>query len=829
VKARIPAVVGALVAVALWALSGAAPAHAGSDVGWSAGPVAQGTGYARPGGSQRVREVQRTLRALHLRPGPVDGLFGPRTTAAVLRFQTADGLPADAVVGPRTLRRLRAVEGPRQRPATTPAHRPRTKAPAEPPQSPAPAEPPRTSAPAAPAPAEPGPGVMIMVALLGVLTALIGLLVFAGALATRRANDGGAAVSGGAADQLALPAGPAVAEPAPTVTARRSRLGERLVRDGALSRSELTAALAEQRRSGGRLGEILVASGTVAVRHVTKAMGGQLRMATLEADDRPVGVLDVDRARALRAVALNGVPRNGDAIAVAVADPHAATPAELEAALGRPVTLRLTDEATLDDLMRRVYADADADEVTRTLREEVPELSAYRTMLSKPQGLLACVLVFVIAVGLLADLALTATVLVGIATAFFVASTVFRLYAAWAGCRPGATLDPSAAELQALDGRALPVYTILLPLYKEKPGTVRALFEALRRLDYPKHKLDGLLLIEDDDEQTRAAIEKVGRPPWMRSLRLPPGVPRTKPRAMGIGLRYARGSLVTVYDAEDKPDPMQLKKAAWGFARVGGSVACLQAKLGYYNPRQNLLTRWFTLEYDAWFNIFLPGLHRIGAPIPLGGTSNHFRRGALEACLGWDPYNVTEDADLGLRFARLGLTTAMLESTTGEEANSQLANWIRQRSRWSKGYMQTLLVHTRRPLRLLRQLGPRATIGFLLTIGGAVVTALLAPIFWGMLLVWLYLQPAWIADLFPGPIYYAASICLVAGNFLLIFLSLCAAVGRGHDDLAPHALLTPFYWVLMSAATYMALAELIFRPHYWHKTEHGLHLAEEPT
>ena len=290
------------------------------------------------------------------------------------------------------------------------------------------------------------------------------------------------------------------------------------------------------------------------------------------------------------------------------------------------------------------------------------------------------------------------------------------------------------------------------------------------------------------------------------------------------GARWSR-----VYDAEDKPDPLQLKKAVWGFGRVDDSVACLQAKLGYYNPRQNLLTRWFTLEYDAWFNIFLPGLHRIGAPIPLGGTSNHFRRGPLEACLGWDPYNVTEDADLGLRFARLGVTTAMLESTTGEEANSQVGNWVRQRSRWSKGYMQTLLVHTRRPLRLLRELGPRATAGFLLTIGGAVVTALLAPIFWMMLIAWLYLQPVWIAELFPGPIYYAASVSLVAGNFLLIFLSLWAAVGRGHDDLAPSALLTPLYWVLMSAATYMALGELILRPHHWHKTEHGLHLAEEPS
>jgi cellulose synthase/poly-beta-1,6-N-acetylglucosamine synthase-like glycosyltransferase len=262
---------------------------------------------------------------------------------------------------------------------------------------------------------------------------------------------------------------------------------------------------------------------------------------------------------------------------------------------------------------------------------------------------------------------------------------------------------------------------------------------------------------------------------------------------------------------------------------VDATVACLQAKLGYYNPRQNLLTRWFTLEYDAWFNIFLPGLHRIGAPIPLGGTSNHFRRDALCKCLGWDPYNVTEDADLGLRFARLGLTTSMLESTTGEEANSRVGNWVRQRSRWSKGYMQTLLVHTRRPRALVREVGIKAAAAFLLTVGGAVVTALLAPLFWALLVLWICFQPEWIQALFPQVIYYPALLSLVGGNFALVFLSLAAAVRRGHDDLSLYALLSPFYWLLMSAATYVALVELVLRPHYWHKTEHGLHLVEEAT
>ena len=169
----------------------------------------------------------------------------------------------------------------------------------------------------------------------------------------------------------------------------------------------------------------------------------------------------------------------------------------------------------------------------------------------------------------------------------------------------------------------------------------------------------------------------------------------------------------------------------------------------------------------------------------------------------------------------------MLESTTEEEANSRLASWIRQRSRWSKGYLQTLLVHTRQPARLWRDLGARNASIFLLVIGGGVLSALLSPIFWGLLALWVFAEPEWVALLFGGPVYYVASICLLVGNFLLIYLTLMAAVARGHDDLAPHALLIPVYWLLISIATYVALIELVVRPHHWHKTEHGLHLAGE--
>jgi glycosyltransferase XagB len=198
----------------------------------------------------------------------------------------------------------------------------------------------------------------------------------------------------------------------------------------------------------------------------------------------------------------------------------------------------------------------------------------------------------------------------------------------------------------------------------------------------------------------------------------------------------------------------------------------------------------------------------------------------LKEALSWDPYNVTEDADLGLRFARMGKRTMTLESTTYEEANSNLKNWIRQRSRWIKGYMQTFLVHTRHPLVLYREIGLKNCLTFLATVGGLIFTVLLSPIFWVILLLWILAQPSWVPHLFPGPVYYMALISLFIGNFFFVFLCLVGAVGRGLDDLTPHALLIPFYWMLMSLAGYIALLELIVKPYYWQKTEHGLHLDE---
>lgn len=258
-------------------------------------------------------------------------------------------------------------------------------------------------------------------------------------------------------------------------------------------------------------------------------------------------------------------------------------------------------------------------------------------------------------------------------------------------------------ELAALDPDSLPVYTVLVPMYKE-PEVAEKIIRAVTALDYPQDKLDVKLLLEEDDAVTRGKVAAVvdRLPSCVEVLACPKvaaGEPRTKPRACNWGLSRARGEYLVIYDAEDHPEGDQLKKAIVTFRKLEAAgqerVACLQAKLNYFNPRQNVLTRFFALEYTAWFDLFLPGLHALHTPIPLGGTSNHFKMEALVQLGGWDPYNVTEDCDLGLRLARQGFLTHILDSTTWEEANSRVGNWVRQRSRWVKGYFQTHLVHTR--------------------------------------------------------------------------------------------------------------------------------------
>jgi cellulose synthase/poly-beta-1,6-N-acetylglucosamine synthase-like glycosyltransferase len=350
----------------------------------------------------------------------------------------------------------------------------------------------------------------------------------------------------------------------------------------------------------------------------------------------------------------------------------------------------------------------------------------------------------------------------------------------------------------------------------------------MEALDYPQDKLQVLFLTESDDEATRAAIRSMRLPSHFEIVTVPDGQPRTKPRACNYGLLLAQGSFIVIYDAEDIPDPLQLKKAVLAFANHDASLACVQARLGFYNTRQNLLTRWFAIEYALWFNMTLPGLQWARLSLPLGGTSNHFRTDVLRRLEGWDVFNVTEDCDLGLRLAEHHLYTTILDSTTLEEANSNVLNWIRQRSRWIKGYMQTYLVHLRRPWNYLRQGRIREFFSLLAIVGGTPATFLVNPLMWGLLGLYIAERDSLAPEfhiLYSAPIFYPAVICLVAGNFLYLYLYLVACVKSKQFGLLPWVLTIPACWLLMCAAAAMALFQLIFKPHYWEKTHHGLHLS----
>ncbi|MCA9764307.1 MAG: glycosyltransferase, partial [Gemmatimonadetes bacterium] len=251
-------------------------------------------------------------------------------------------------------------------------------------------------------------------------------------------------------------------------------------------------------------------------------------------------------------------------------------------------------------------------------------------------------------------------------------------------------------------------------------------------------------------------------------------------------------------------------------------LACVQAALNYYNWNENFLTRMFTLEYSFWFDYLLPGLDRLRLPIPLGGTSNHFRTAVLRELGGWDPFNVTEDADLGIRAAMHGYRVGIINSTTYEEANKRLGNWLRQRSRWIKGYMQTALVFSRDPIALVRRAGLRQALGFMLLIAGTPLIFLLQPIAIGLTIGWLVTRTQALAPIFPPWLLYLSLFNLLLGNALAIYVNMFAVFKRRLHVLVLFALFNPFYWILHSIAAVKALGQLFTRPYFWEKTVHGL-------
>ncbi len=451
--------------------------------------------------------------------------------------------------------------------------------------------------------------------------------------------------------------------------------------------------------------------------------------------------------------------------------------------------------------------------------------SAFKTLYLHQKVVLLS-LAAVLITGLLLNWIITLTILISLLTVIYFIDLVLNLFLAIRGFTKKPEIHITTSEIKSLQNEALPKYTILCPLYREW-DVLPQFITAMSSIDYPKNKLQVMLLLEEDDKETIENARNYDLPDYFEVVVVPHSLPKTKPKALNYGLQKTKGEYVVIYDAEDIPDPLQLKKVLLAFAKASDKTVCIQAKLNFYNPHQNLLTKIFTAEYSLWFDMVLTGLQSVLAPIPLGGTSNHFKTADIKKLNGWDSFNVTEDADLGMRLVKHGYQTALINSDTMEEANSDVLNWFEQRTRWIKGYIQTYLVHMRNPRQFIRNTSIYKMFIFQIFVGGKVLFMFFNPLMWLTTILYFAFRPVlgvFIEQFFPGPILYLGVFCLVFGNFLYMYYYMVGCVKRGHPDLVKYVYFIPIYWIFMSIAAWKAVVQLIQKPHFWPKTIHGLHL-----
>ena len=609
------------------------------------------------------------------------------------------------------------------------------------------------------------------------------------------------------------------------------QLGQTLVERGLITRGQLDEALAMQARSGSKLGETLVFMGLISEDTLCDTLASQLELgrAGVDLSLANVNVLPLTVAQRYNVVVYAETP---DRVRLAVRDRLSGEAlADVQRYLDKPVEQVLVTLRENERLWESVYRNEQKHLSVFGLFDEQAENSAV-TPFSTGQLILLTCLGGALLMALVLNARSTLLALNIVVQIAYFLMTVLKFGIVFRGTSHNIQLRFTDAEVAALDERELPVYTVLVPVFREKE-VVTKLMENISVLDYPPAKLDVRILLEEEDRETIDVLAAMTLPPNFTTVIVPKAYPQTKPKACNYGLLHARGDYVVIYDAEDRPERDQLKKAYLAFRRLPREYVCIQAKLNYFNSGQNILTRLFTQEYSMWFELLLVGVMQMDSPIPLGGTSNHFKMSFLKEVGGWDPFNVTEDADLGIRLYKFRYKTAILDSRTWEEANSNIRNWIRQRSRWIKGYMQTWLVHMRHPVTFLKAVGLRGFILYQAMILGTPLLPLINPVFWALMVLWYATHAHWIAALFPGALYYLSTALFIFGNFAFTYMNV---IGMYHvvracslERRAPfsygiikYALLTPVYWVLMSVAAYKALIQLIVKPSYWEKTNHGL-------
>lgn len=605
------------------------------------------------------------------------------------------------------------------------------------------------------------------------------------------------------------------ASAAPISATVRKPLGACLIDRGLLSNHQLQKALHLQSRQNVALGEILVGEGWVDRSEVLTALSEQTGLQIADLDLHPPNP-DLCKTRpASFWLDHNIIPwmRIGPILLVATANPDQFDAVRKQLAKEKQTIIPvLADADRIDDAIASIFSESLAEKAETRVAIAQSCRSWTRHSRIGPIAIVLGLATLFLAQpipGLLALVVLAVTSLVLFLTLRLAGLLSFL-------CYKGKRHSQTATTLPL----RLPRVSIMVPLYKERE-IAGALIRRLQRLTYPKALLDVILVLEETDMVTRATLAKIELPCWIRTIEVPAlsGL-TTKPRAMNYALDFCRGDILGVWDAEDAPLPDQIERVVGHFTQASEDVVCLQGVLDYYNPRTNWRSRCFTIEYNSWFRVILPGIARLGLVVPLGGTTFFFRREKLLELGGWDAHNVTEDADLGVRLSRAGYRTEMVDTATFEEANFRAWPWVKQRSRWLKGFMVTYLVHMRAPIHLLKELGVLRFLGLQAFFLGTVGQFLLAPVLW---LFWLttFGLASPLDPVIPGKVMTILIALFVFAEITNVTIGILAVSARERRFLMPWVPTMPLYFPLGVLAAYKALWELAINPFFWDKTQHG--------